>query len=878
MAFCAQCGQALAAGARFCAACGVPVTAGPKVSQVDTRTSEEHGSAPAPSEHGRFVPGTRLGSRYRIVALLGRGGMGEVYRADDLELSQSVALKFLPAGLSAKPSEVARFRNEVRVARQIAHPNVCRVYDIGEADDHLFLSMEYIDGEDLASVVRRLGRPTPDKAVELARQIARGLAAAHEAGMLHRDLKPANIMIDGRGRARITDFGLAGLADEMARAGETAGTPAYMAPEQIRDGRVSVKSDLYALGLVFYELFTGRRAFPATSMAELRRLQESDSITTPSDLARDIDPAVERLILHCLERDPDARPSSAYAVLGALPGGDPLAAALAAGETPSPELIANAGERGAMTPARVVTLVALALAGFAALAAIVGPDFRALTQPGAVLAVRAGDVLSRTGAFATLPAHTAESFATFDSGHRGPEAFYYWRRWSPRAIEATSIHIEYPTIADPPQLGRGDAAVLLDPQGRLLALRAIPPDSVRGVADARSAWLLGFSAAGLDTAGFTPVPLDRPVPAVCDTAAEWRGPARAGAPPVTVAMGTSRGRLVWFERERPGGTTGDPLAEGPGPPPDWLEVFYFVPLAAMAWFTAQNVRLGRGDWRGATRIATFVFAMNMLLSVFATRLAEVGPAAAFANWGTGRSFGHAVIHAMEMWFAYMALEPYVRRLWPGLLVSWARLVSGRLRDPLVGRDVLIGVAAGTMIVALEALAWRAAAGFGLTHVRTFATPSMLQGMTGINVVASLVGYAASICVLSVLTPLVMVLLCRLLFRSTTVGLAVAALFLTFANGALYVAGDGWLFGTVEGLVTAAGILLAFRFGLLAGVIVSFVTFLVGSLAPSFDLGAWYANRVIVGYLPLLALLAYGAVTTLGGKPILGDPLREPRAR
>ncbi len=261
--------------------------------------------------HGRFDPGTRLGTRYRIVALLGRGGMGEVYRADDLELGQSVALKFLPPGVAANATELARFRNEVRIARQIAHPNVCRVYDIGDADGHVFLSMEYIDGEDLAAVLRRMGRPTPDKAVELARQVCLGLAAAHEAGMLHRDLKPANIMVDGRGRARITDFGLAGLAVELARGGQIAGTPAYMAPEQLTDGTVSVRSDIYSLGLVLYELFTGKRAFTAASPAELRRMQDSSSVTSPSDLARDIDPAVERLILHCLERDPDARPASA---------------------------------------------------------------------------------------------------------------------------------------------------------------------------------------------------------------------------------------------------------------------------------------------------------------------------------------------------------------------------------------------------------------------------------------------------------------------------------------------------------------------------------------------------------------------------------------
>jgi len=897
VAFCARCGEPLADGARFCGACGEPVAAAaPKASQVDTRTSDERGVAAAgahghfaSSEHGRFVPGTRLGSRWRIVALLGRGGMGEVYRADDLQLNQSVALKFLPDGLAAKPSDVARFRNEVRVARQIAHPNVCRVYDIGEADCHLFLSMEYIDGEDLASVLRRMGRPTTDKAIELARQIGLGLAAAHEAGMLHRDLKPANVMIDGRGRARITDFGLAGLAEELTRAGETAGTPAYMAPEQLSDGRVSVKSDLYALGLVYYELFTGRRAFAATNLTELRRLQDSDSITTPSDLARDIDPAVERLILHCMERDPDARPSSAYAVVGALPGGDPLAAALAAGETPSPELVANAGERGALAPPVVGACVAIALAGFAVIASTVGPDLRVLAQPNSVLAVRAADVLTRTGAFATLPKHTAESFAFFPdvlnfvrlhpgSGLSGRDAIYYWRRWSPRPIRATSIHVELPDIDDPPGIAFGDAAVLLDPRGNLLALRAVPPDSVQAAGTPQDAWSLGFASAGLDPKAFTPTALAHPPPATCDTAAAWRGPGRTGGTPITVEMGASRGRLVSFDIERPAGRTGEPIGQNPEPPADRLEVFYFVPLIVMVWFGMQNLRLGRGDWRGATRIASVVFAANMLISMFATRLAEIGPAAALANWGAGRSFGHAVMHTAEIWFAYMALEPYVRRLWPRMLVSWTRLVSGRLRDPLVGRDVMLGVTAGAAIVALEMIAGRTARQFGLTNMPTFVQPVMLQGLNGVSVVACWLCYASSICLLSVLTPLVIVLLGRLAFRHTAVGLIATVIFLTFANSGPSSPALGWPMAIVQGLTTTAGVLLAFRFGLLTGVVAAFTTIALEFNALSFDLGAWYADRVLVAYLPLIGLLVYGAATTLGGKPILGDPLRDVRAR
>src|SRR5262245_23122391 len=163
---------------------------------------------------GGFTPGVVLAERYRIIGLLGRGGMGEVYRADDLKLGQPVALKFLPRLLSTDPARLERFYAEVRIARQVSHPNVCRVYDVGEVEGQHYLSMEFVDGEDLASLLKRIGRLPADKALEIARELCAGLAAAHDKGVLHRDLKPSNIMIDGRGRARITDFGLAVAADD----------------------------------------------------------------------------------------------------------------------------------------------------------------------------------------------------------------------------------------------------------------------------------------------------------------------------------------------------------------------------------------------------------------------------------------------------------------------------------------------------------------------------------------------------------------------------------------------------------------------------------------------------------------------------------------
>src|SRR3982750_4387410 len=162
------------------------------------------GTAAPPAYGHRFAPGSIIAGRYRLVALLGRGGMGEVYRAEDLTLDQPIALKFLPHGTVAGDARLAQFHNELRTARQVSHKNVCRLYDLGEADGRRFLTMEYVDGEDLASLLRRIGRIPQDKALELARQLCAGVAAAHDRGVLHRDLKPANVMLDGAGNGRIT--------------------------------------------------------------------------------------------------------------------------------------------------------------------------------------------------------------------------------------------------------------------------------------------------------------------------------------------------------------------------------------------------------------------------------------------------------------------------------------------------------------------------------------------------------------------------------------------------------------------------------------------------------------------------------------------------
>src|SRR5208283_2160297 len=387
--FCSSCGLKMASTARFCARCGTPVDVDTAATVLGDEAGLDAnqetlapdvpppGSTPRPASPprvarssppsnpllsssdaiggGRFAPGVIVAERYRIVAILGRGGMGEVYRAEDLKLSQVVAIKFLPEALSRDAGALARFHAEVRIARQVSHPNVCRVYDIGQIEGTPFISMEYVDGEDLSELLLRIGRLPYDKALETARKLCAGLAAAHDRGVIHRDLKPQNIMMNKRGEVVIMDFGLAAIADQLSGDEVRNGTPAYMAPEQLKGSEVTAKSDIYSLGLVLYEIFTGKKPFDAKNVRQLLAMQESTHLPSMTGSAADIDPMVEKAIRRCLDPDPAKRPANALSVAMALPGGDPLAAALAAGETPSPELVASSGQRQGM-PRRYAVL------------------------------------------------------------------------------------------------------------------------------------------------------------------------------------------------------------------------------------------------------------------------------------------------------------------------------------------------------------------------------------------------------------------------------------------------------------------------------------------------------------------------------------------
>ena len=297
-----------------------PLDLSVKTPLVELSSASGRGAEEAVATRQDLRAGKVLAGRYRILRLLGRGGMGEVFQAEDLVLGQAVALKLLPTSLEGYTEHQRRLLEEVRLARQVTHANICRVHHVEEVDGIFFLTMEWIDGETLAERLEREGRLPGTQTVEIAHQICRGLTAAHERGVLHRDLKPANIMIDRQGMVRLTDFGLAALAEETEEDKSLGlGTPSYMAPELFNGCPASVRSDLYALGAVLYKLVTGRPTLNARSVQELAILVHDTAPEPPSSHVKNLDAALERTILRCLEKNPQKRPLSALEVAAMLP-------------------------------------------------------------------------------------------------------------------------------------------------------------------------------------------------------------------------------------------------------------------------------------------------------------------------------------------------------------------------------------------------------------------------------------------------------------------------------------------------------------------------------------------------------------------------------
>jgi len=277
----------------------------------------------AASQMATLPEGLDIGQRYRVVTLLGRGGMGTVYRVHDLELDRDVAFKVIRTDIAGNPAVLERFKREIQLSSKVTHRNVLRVYDLGESEGIRFVTMQLVEGEDLEGLLKREGRMPLDRVLDIFRQICKGLEAAHEQDVVHRDLKPQNIMLDGAGQVFLTDFGLAKSLQQtaMTQAGELLGTPFYMSPEQVKGQPVDRRSDIYSLGVILYELVTGRVPFSQGSMFEvmMQRLQQTPQPVT--ELNPDVPSYLKNIIERCMATDPAARYSTVPEILDDLDSG-----------------------------------------------------------------------------------------------------------------------------------------------------------------------------------------------------------------------------------------------------------------------------------------------------------------------------------------------------------------------------------------------------------------------------------------------------------------------------------------------------------------------------------------------------------------------------
>lgn len=915
MAQCISCGSELSPSVRFCSACGVAVgntddvptislpptaaTPSPRPSSSSSRSSSAATGEYLISE-GRFLPGRLIAGRYRIIALLGKGGMGEVYRADDLTLGQAVAIKFLPDQAMRDEGMRERFRNEVRIARRVSHPNVCRVYDVGEIEGQTFFTMEYVDGEDLASLIRRIGRLPQDKAVEIARQLCAGLAAAHAKGVLHRDLKPANIMLDGRGQAVIMDFGLAGVADDIRGPEVRSGTPAYMAPEQIAGKEVSMRSDVYALGLVLYEVFTGKRAFAEKTVGALRGRDDSTP-SRPSSVVKDLDPAVEKAILRCLEAEPSARPPNAMAVAAALPGGDPLAAALAAGETPSPQMVAAAGETAGLRPAIAVACLVAVIAGLAFGAAMTihygAIERMHLDQTPEVLEHKARQIVAAAG-YPGKPADSAFSF-DYDTDYRDyverhdpkpvnwdlvlasrPMMLQFWYRQSPDLMSASDYRdiLLIPGIVaeeDPPTTLSGMVNVKLDGRGRLIYFQAIPPQ--KEVAPSQVAtrdWAPLFAAAELDLSKLQPAQPEWTSFGASDNRAAWTGVWPGTNRPLRVEAATWRGKPVFFaligEWNKPWRMiTPKSEQEKSNRTGNIISILLLIALlVGGALLARRNYRQGRGDREGAFSLAFVLFILEMLLFFCRSHFVP-----GFETFGlTMLAIASSLLLSSVGWVFYLAIEPWIRRRWPQAIITWTRLISGQVRDALVGRDILFGVAFGAIWIMIVEGAFIPLARLGASPPLS-GSAYLLGGRQALGQILSQVpnsifGTLQFFFLLLGLKVLVEFLLGRVRLKSVHSEWIAAVLFLAFWVGIRSL-------GTTHPLVDIPELLLIYgvlvvivmRFGLVPLAVGAFTVDMLANVPFTADLSEWYVPSTLLALLSVLALAGWGFYHSLGGQPI-----------
>ncbi|MFO0806892.1 MAG: serine/threonine-protein kinase [Gemmataceae bacterium] len=837
---------------------------------------------PKPPDAASLNPGDVVAGRYLILAALGKGGMGQVFQAQDTQLRQTVALKFLFKDRAADAEWIERLKQEVTLAQRVSHDNVCRVHHYQESDQGSFLVMEYAATGSLDSHLKKTasGRILPEDANALGRQLCDGLEAVHKERLFHCDLKPGNILLDQKGRVKLADFGLAVMAERMRPEDARQGTRQYMAPELLDGHPPSIRSDIYALGAVLYEMITGRRPFAGKSEIEIRNLQRSPP-APPSSLVPNLDRAFDRAIMPCLESDPGKRPSSTQEVKEKLP---PLSRRHAEEE----------GGEGKIRLRTGLALTAVAIIGFLVNAAIADRTmaYRQLPhmKPTAWLQVEAASMASEIGGSRTPgPARHWGHEWDLDRIRYAADGHPELWRWTPDALSpliyfwfraGPEYHapMNRPAPTDPPLILDGMVCVMLDPEGRLIEYHAVPPrqsalEPVQNVEERRTRWenkVLPFS--GLSRDSFQRrVPSNRP-PVFADDA--WALQEIGGAKTVEFALCANGPKepeqLVYYR-------VGEPLADGirrdraqgenvdgqsrrkmAGELGNIVILIAVLAAAPLAW---RNWRLGRADVTGNLRVVGLYAVTNLVGWLFIT---DHLPSLQVERVMLMNMCGMTVVWGVVLLVCCLSIEPYMRQRWPERLSSWLRLLSGGYRNPLVGRDVLYGLISGVVVAAvIKSAAWAGGTYYLVAPVYDPMTPNVPPGLA-----ISLVAYSV---VRTAGTFVVLLLLGAALRREWLAWVVLTLVIMVIGVQPLVSMSRNSPF-TWAGSLGVAVVLVftAVWFGWVASLVGYFTASVLNIIPLTFSPDPWYSGVNAFAATLLVALTAYGVrVSTGGGKPLRG---------
>jgi hypothetical protein len=670
---------------------------------------------------------------------------------------------------------------------------------------------------------------------------------------------------------------------------DAAGTIAYLAPERFQGKPATVQSDLYALGLILYETYTGKRAFSGATIGEWQRAHTDSTPTSPSALVTEIEPAVERAIMRCLEKDPAKRPASAAHVAAALPGGDPLAAALAAGETPSPELVAASGEEGTLPRAKAWLWLATCLTALV-LAVPLGSLWHLsnlVPSRDPLLQTTEAQQILRDIGYTGVPADSAWWFRTDDAYMRrllqmtpararfapastpAQGALIFCYRQSSKALFSLSPMGGVDAL-DPPPVREDDAFVELNPSGglRTLLVGGLGFGSVRPTRAGSPPWARLFAAAGLDIGLFSEVtPKWTPIFAF-DTRVAWEG--RQGEEPLRVEAAAFRGWPVHF-RVLPASAVPSPPGRRGGVRLEWLfdlsmALLFAAPIVGLAALARRNTRMGRGDRKGARRLALAVFALQSAVLILSRHWTLVPMQSLIVVF---YFFGLAFSLAIVAWMYYLGFEPYVRRRWPHLLIAWSRLVEGRWRDPLVGRCLLAGTTLALCVAAILP-------GLAVAATRTFDLPIAVpwgQSQLG-PFPSSLAAFFADritsfVGIVTALFALVMLLAARLIVRHDRTAWAVLVVTFVVIVSWTVLLVQPYAMTAPLGIIVFAGVLsiatavVLARHGLLGCSVFAIVGTALLNTPLTADLTRWYAWRTLVLAALVVGLAVWGFRNVLG---------------